>query len=84
MKSETRLRCSTIIAPLLFLFGGATASAQYADGLDTDQPLFATHDILKVRIEAPLSTLVRDRSKEKYLDGMFYYIDAQAHVTWMV
>ena len=60
---------------MLFLSFGTTASAQYADGLDTDQPIFAAHDILMARIEAPLSTLIKERPEDKYLDGMFYYID---------
>ena len=37
MNTTTRLHILTIIAPPLFLFCGTTASAQYADGLDTDQ-----------------------------------------------
>jgi len=69
----TRSPDLTSIAPLLFLLCSATAPAQYTD---SDQPLFASHDILKVRIEAPLSTLIKERPEEKYLDGMFYYIDA--------
>ena len=76
MNTTTRPLILTIISPLLFLLCGTTVSAQYADGLDTDQPLFATHDILTARIEAPLSTLIKERPEELYLDGMFYYIDA--------
>jgi hypothetical protein len=32
-------------------------------------PLFASHSLLQVTIEAPLTTLMRDRPDEEYLDG---------------
>lgn len=76
MNTTIRLLNLTIVSLPLFLLCSTTASAQYADGLDTDQPVFSTHDILTARIEAPLSTLVKERPQEEYLDGMFYYIDA--------
>ena len=76
MNTIIRLFNLTIISLPLFLLCGATASAQYAEGLKTDQPLFATHDVMTVRIEAPLSTLTKKRSDEEYLDGMFHYIDS--------
>jgi len=76
MNSIRRLPGSTLITLLGFLFGCATAPAQYADGLDTDQPIFTAHDVFTARIEAPLSTLIKERPEEKYLDGMFYYVDA--------
>ena len=34
-------------------------------------PLFASHDVLAVTIEAPLTTLMRERPEEEYLDGKF-------------
>jgi hypothetical protein len=34
-------------------------------------PLFSSHDVLSVTIEAPLTTLMRERSDEEYLDGKF-------------
>jgi len=76
MNTIIRLFNLTIISLPLFLLCGATASAQYAEGLKTDQPLFATHDVMTVRIEAPLSTLTKKRSDEEYLDGMFYLVDS--------
>jgi hypothetical protein len=76
MNTITRLFSLTMISLPLFLLCGATASAQYAEGLETDQPLFATHDMLTARIQAPLSTLMKKRSDEEYLDGMFYLVDA--------
>lgn len=47
-------------------------------GLSADsvaQSLFESHDVLEVRIEAPLTTLVRVRSDVDYLDGTFSYTD---------
>ena len=76
MNTIIRLSNLTMISLPLFLLCGATASAQYADGLETDQPLFATHDVMTVRIEAPLKTLTKKRSDEEYLDGMFYIVGA--------
>jgi hypothetical protein len=40
------------------------------------QPLFASQETLKVRIEAPFTTLMRERSDTEYLDGTFSYTDA--------
>ena len=38
-------------------------------------PLFASHELLEVTIEAPLTTLMRERPDEEYLDGKFGYVD---------
>ena len=76
MKNPALLLILTIVTPALFLSYGAPAAAQYADGLESDQPIFATHELLSARIEAPLSTLVKDRPEEKYLDSLFYYVDS--------
>jgi len=38
-------------------------------------PLFADHVVIDVRIEAPLTTLVKERSDEDYLDGTFTFPD---------
>lgn len=37
--------------------------------------LFAAHDILSVRIEAPMTTLMKERPEDDYLDGTFSYVD---------
>lgn len=37
--------------------------------------LFETHDILEVQIEAPLTTLMQERSDVEYLDGTFRFRD---------
>lgn len=39
-------------------------------------PLFSDDAVLELRIEAPLTTLIRDRSDTEYLDGFAYYSDA--------
>jgi hypothetical protein len=41
-----------------------------------DWPLFRNQDTLQVRIEAPLSTLMRERSDTEYLEGTLAYTDA--------
>ena len=74
MKNLTRLPVLTVITSALFLSYGTPAAAQYADGVASDQPIFATHDLLTARIEAPLSTLVKERPEQEYLDGRFFYV----------
>ena len=74
MNTSYRLNVTATVA-LFFSFNGV-AVAQYADGLETDQPLFATDSLMSVRIEAPLATLRREKPEEEYLDGMFYFTDA--------
>ncbi|HEX6259255.1 MAG TPA: hypothetical protein VFZ51_01290, partial [Woeseiaceae bacterium] len=39
-------------------------------------PLFSNQETLPVRIEAPLSTLIKERSDTEYLDGAVTYTDA--------
>lgn len=39
------------------------------------QPLFASHSVLDVRIEAPMTTLMKERPDVEYLDGTFSYTD---------
>lgn len=39
-------------------------------------PLFETHDVLEVRIEAPLETLMDERNDTEYLPGTFAWTDA--------
>jgi len=55
---------------IVLLIGAALAGTAAA----TDAaPLFAEDSILKVRIEAPLTSLMRDRPDEDYLTGSFSY-----------
>jgi len=76
MKIPYLLISLSAVVLALFLPIGNIASAQYADGLKTDQPLFASHNMMTVRIEAPLTTLVKKKPEKEYLDGKFYYIDS--------
>jgi hypothetical protein len=39
-------------------------------------PLFDSHTVLNIRIEAPLTQLMRERPDEDYLDGKLSYTDA--------
>jgi hypothetical protein len=49
----------------------------FEDGAAADAwPLFVNQEILKVRIEAPLTTLMRERNDTEYLDGTLLYTDA--------
>lgn len=60
----------TLAAPaaaLVLWLGAAAATAGEA------VPLFADDALLPVRIEAPLTTLSRDRSDTEYLDGLLYF-----------
>lgn len=50
----------------------AASNAQMSDDPD---PLFQSHDILDVRIVAPISTILSVRSDEEDVDGKFQYTD---------
>lgn len=63
-----RLSC----APVLFLLA---CSAMAQSVADTD-PLFASHDILNVKIFGPLTSIMRERDDENDVPGMFQYLDA--------
>ena len=70
---KTRLTVSlTTTLLVLFLTFQGTSTAQEDD---SSQPLFASHDVLQVRIEAPLRTLLKERPEEEYLDGTFIYTE---------
>lgn len=58
---------------LAFAFPPAGAEEAAAPGA---QPLFENPETLEVRIEAPFTTLIRERSDTEYLDGTFAYTDA--------
>jgi len=57
---------------LLLTVIGSTSNAQ-AD--TSEPPLFVHQDTLHIRIEGPLSTLMRKRSNTDYLDGKLTYTD---------
>lgn len=67
------LKCLTASSVLMFLAISPDADAQPGRDVSTASPLFATHEVLNVRIEAPVATLIRQRPDEEYLDGRFAY-----------
>jgi len=62
----------------LFAFTSFTVVAASAAGQtsETPDPLFQDNDRLDVTITAPLTTLVRKRPKDDYLDGVLQYTEA--------
>ncbi len=62
-------RYLTGVSTLMFLAISSTTAADNAG----EKPLFASHRILEVRIEAPITTLMKKRPNEEYLDGTFSY-----------
>ena len=77
MRIVIRYSTLTALSLVLFRVSAGTAVAQGApDDGDFTQPLFDSHDLMEVRIEAPLTTLTREQPEEEYLDGRFSYIDA--------
>jgi hypothetical protein len=70
------LKHLTNVGILMFLTFSSFSAAQTASEDVGDRPLFKSHDVLDVRIEAPLTTLIKKRSDEEYLDGSFSYARA--------
>jgi hypothetical protein len=67
-----------VLLVLAFSPPPAAVSAEDAAG-PNGWPLFANQDTLRVSLEAPLSTLMRDRSDTEYLDGTLAYQDASGN-----
>ncbi len=57
----------------MFALFSLTIAVGAQDSKDHD-PLFASHDILEVEIEAPFLTLARERPSEDEVDGKFRYV----------
>ncbi len=57
------------------------AAAAQAKSTGEPDPLFQNLDILEVRIVAPLSTILSERSDETELDGTFHYTNEAGEVT---
>ena len=78
MTTDRLLPSLTTTVVVLFLLFQGTSSAQEAD---TSQPLFSSHALMQVRIEAPLETLLKERPEDEYLDGAFIYteLDGSEH-----
>ena len=68
MRALVHTICTTILA-----LGSASASAQEIGWPD---PLFQSDESLKVTIEAPFTTLVRERPRDDYLPGVIKYLQA--------
>lgn len=62
-----------LIGCLFLLIGRDPAIAD--DSVDKEKPLFSNNYTIFTRIEAPFTTIMRDRSKTEYLDGKFTYLD---------
>lgn len=67
-----------LLLALSFSMARAALSAENEAAPDL-KPLFVNQETLKVRIEAPLSTLMRERSDVEYLDGTLSYTDASGN-----
>jgi len=61
----------------MLALGSASASSQESDLPD---PLFQSDDTLQVTIEAPFTTLVRERPRDDYLPGAIKYLQADGTV----
>jgi hypothetical protein len=76
---EVRTVTRTLVPVALALcFSQVAVSAEDA-ATPGIQPLFENQGTLHVRIEAPLSTLMRERSDTEYLDGTLAYTDASGN-----
>ncbi len=76
MRKITVQNNSTILTLALFLASGHATLAQTAAEEGENRPLFQSHDTMTVRIEAPMTTLMKQQPDEEYLDGTFSYVDA--------
>lgn len=81
MKNINQHSTLTATTVMLFLVVSPMTVAQ----TDTDdvesRPLFENHEMLTVRIEAPMTTLLREKPEDEYLDGTFSFTgpDGQEH-----
>lgn len=76
MTTQRLIVSLTTVLLVLFLQFQGTSLAQEDDA---SQPLFERHDLMQVRIEAPLETLLKKRPEEEYLDGSFYYTEVDGN-----
>ncbi|MDH3367512.1 MAG: hypothetical protein OEO17_06675, partial [Gemmatimonadota bacterium] len=73
-------RWCTVLAVTLLAASGLEAQADAAvdslRGVSETAPLFASHDVLELRIEAPFNTILKDRDQEsEYHPGTLSYVD---------
>lgn len=76
MKNMILRKILTSFTLALFLVFGQSVIAQAPENDEDFRPLFASHEMLNVRIEAPLTTLMKEQPEEEYLDGTFSYTDS--------
>lgn len=62
-----------VAAALILVLPYTEARQDYPRATQEVAPLFASHSPLQVTIEAPLTTLMKDRSDEDYLEGTFSF-----------
>ena len=58
---------------------GCLSFSASADVYSTPDPLFQSDEALDVTITAPLTTLIKERSKDEYLAGAFQYTEADGN-----
>lgn len=75
---SSQLHNLTRLVLILFICLPPVAAARNAESsaIIDASPLFSSHSVLSIRIEAPLSQLMRERPDEDYLDGKLSYTDA--------
>ena len=61
------------VATLFIVLSSARAQQEEPEDSQAVVPLFASHAPLAVTIEAPLTTLMKDRPVDEYLDGTFRF-----------
>ena len=61
------------VATLLIVLSSAMAQQEEPEDSQAVAPLFASHAPLAVTIDAPLTTLMKDRPVDEYLDGTFRF-----------
>jgi len=66
-------RICTLVVLLLAVSPFVDARQDDSDIDQTAAPLFGSHSLLQVSIEAPLTTLMKERPVDEYLDGIFSY-----------
>jgi len=64
-----------LIATLVLMLPAVEAQPVDAEDNQNVAPLFASHAPLQVSIEAPLTTLMKDRPDKEYLQGTFSFTD---------
>lgn len=72
MKITRPLTVLTALAPSAFICFSGTSFAQDDE---SSQPVFESNELMHVRIEAPLDTLLDERPEDEYLDGIFVYTE---------